>query len=761
MASGVNFGTQQYFGFDPRTIPGCGLWLDAADARTLTTSGGGNVTQWADKSGVGANMTPVGTQSNATIQTNYQNGLSAVNFAGINVYRTVDGTGVYPSDVYILVALKSLVRMDVIAIGTTTGGGNFNSLTFGEHTALRWHNGSDFFNRTPLMVSPTNETSTSLLLMNWSLANNNFVIRRNGIQLVSTTSYTYTLTAPSSIQIGFRHPELTSTTLPLNAYIAEVLTYNRQLGLAERQQVEGYLAWKWALNSSLATSHPYRYVPPIMRIFQPVDLPGGALLWLDAADTRTITGSPVTQWTDKSGRGSNAVTGLGSVVAGTAINSLNTLRFGLNTTLNLSNFVMPTAQTSLFYIIRGITSNANTSQGTGYFIFSRTTDNFLVYTGNQQFFSFQNTPAGRSYNAVMGPGGERNWGNLPVPAFFNATSVVSITGISYSSSNGLALPQVAGGTISNTVFTASTYQISSSRNIGDVNTYDLGELVVCDGTVSIPAAQQMEGYLAWKWGVQRSLPTTHPYYNALPSTPLFTPAQLSGLVLWMDPTDITTLTLSGSSVTQWRDKSATGAIFNTVNGNPVYTTSLINGRPGIDLTNATGFISSATQTLTSSLTMAMILVVKSGIGAWGSFFTHGSRDLDIALERNSISAGTTLQFQTANDNSGANLTFTTDQVSLYLGTMTTGTSRFFERFGGKTTTTTTATNSSTITVGLQTIRIGRSDVGENCNSFIGEIVYYNRVLSTQERQQLEAYLAWKWGLQDSLPSTHPYSNFRP
>ena len=227
----------------------------------------------------------------------------------------------------------------------------------------------------------------------------------------------------------------------------------------------------------------------------------------------------------------------------------------------------------------------------------------------------------------------------------------------------------------------------------------------------------------------------------------------------MDPTDITTLTLSGSSVTQWRDKSATGAIFNTVNGNPTYTTSLINGRPGIDLTNATGFISSATQTLTSSLTMAMILVVKSGIGAWGSFFTHGQRDLDFALER--YFNGTTLQFQTANDNSGANITYTTDQVSLYLGTMTTGTSRFFERFGGKTTTTATATNSSTITVGLQTIRIGRSDVGENCNSYIGEIVYYNRVLSTQERQQLEAYLAWKWGVQDSLPSTHPYSNFRP
>jgi hypothetical protein len=120
--------------------------------------------------------------------------------------------------------------------------------------------------------------------------------------------------------------------------------------------------------------------------------------------------------------------------------------------------------------------------------------------------------------------------------------------------------------------------------------------------------------------------------------------------LWLDATDSTTLTLSGSSVTQWRDKSITAATFTTVNANPSYSASLINGLPGIDLTNASGFISSATQSFTTSLTLAMILVVKSGIGAWGSFFTHGQRDLDIALERNSISSGTTLHFQTNNDN---------------------------------------------------------------------------------------------------------------
>jgi hypothetical protein len=155
----------------------------------------------------------------------------------------------------------------------------------------------------------------------------------------------------------------------------------------------------------------------------------------------------------------------------------------------------------------------------------------------------------------------------------------------------------------------------------------------------------------------------------------------------------------------------------------------------------------------------MVVVVKSGIGAWAAFFTHGSRDLDLAFERNA--AGTTLQFQSGNDNAGANLTYTTDQVALYLGTMTTGTSRFFSRFGGGTTNTATGTNTSTITVGLQTIRIGINDAGDTTKSFIGEVVYYNRVLSIFERQQLEGYLTWKWGISGSLPTSHPYYKVRP
>jgi hypothetical protein len=37
-----------------------------------------------------------------------------------------------------------------------------------------------------------------------------------------------------------------------------------------------------------------------------------------------------------------------------------------------------------------------------------------------------------------------------------------------------------------------------------------------------------------------------------------------------------------------------------------------------------------------------------------------------------------------------------------------------------------------------------------------EIIIYNTVLSKTQRQQVEGYLAWKWGLQPQLASGHPF-----
>ena len=47
------------------------------------------------------------------------------------------------------------------------------------------------------------------------------------------------------------------------------------------------------------------------------------------------------------------------------------------------------------------------------------------------------------------------------------------------------------------------------------------------------------------------------------------------------------------------------------------------------------------------------------------------------------------------------------------------------------------------------------------SGLIGEVLIYNRALSTTETAEAEGYLACKWGLQSQLPAGHPYRNTCP
>lgn len=62
----------------------------------------------------------------------------------------------------------------------------------------------------------------------------------------------------------------------------------------------------------------------------------------------------------------------------------------------------------------------------------------------------------------------------------------------------------------------------------------------------------------------------------------FNPQGISGLKLWLDATDATTITLNGSSVSEWRDKSGNAFHFSqaTANNQPSYT-GTINGKAAI------------------------------------------------------------------------------------------------------------------------------------------------------------------------------------
>ena len=47
------------------------------------------------------------------------------------------------------------------------------------------------------------------------------------------------------------------------------------------------------------------------------------------------------------------------------------------------------------------------------------------------------------------------------------------------------------------------------------------------------------------------------------------------------------------------------------------------------------------------------------------------------------------------------------------------------------------------------------------DGMIGEVVIVDGELSTEDRQKMEGYLAWKWGQVSKLPAAHPYKNAAP
>jgi hypothetical protein len=46
--------------------------------------------------------------------------------------------------------------------------------------------------------------------------------------------------------------------------------------------------------------------------------------------------------------------------------------------------------------------------------------------------------------------------------------------------------------------------------------------------------------------------------------------------------------------------------------------------------------------------------------------------------------------------------------------------------------------------------------GQFWTGYLNEFLLFPQNLTLLQRQQLEGYLAWKWGLQGNLPSTHAF-----
>lgn len=240
--------------------------------------------------------------------------------------------------------------------------------------------------------------------------------------------------------------------------------------------------------------------------------------------------------------------------------------------------------------------------------------------------------------------------------------------------------------------------------------------------------------------------------------PAWTPSLIQ-TALWLDAADASTITLNGSTVSQWRDKSgnARHVAQATAANQPTYTANGLNGKPVLTFDGINDFLQATSFTV--SRIVSVMVVASTNNTAQNQYL------LD---ESNSATYGGGLSIRFATTGSvrfwGQDVIAITDIAGVIQGAASIigGVENNSVRNAFLNGVSSPNSIPGTSTRNALNPRIGHSNLlGGFLDGIISEIVLTDSALSTTDRQRLEGYLAWKWGLQSNLPANHPYKNSPP
>ena len=251
--------------WSPALLASTACWLDAADIATITLVSGTNVSEWRDKSGNGRHATQATSANQPTYISSGMNSLGLVDWDGSNDAMTISG-------------------------GTTT---TLHSELSSDNTySMAWAVKPDSISAAPVLLYVP-ENSWKFLVeikgdggLYWGDITSNYRTYSGGSFFVINTGTFFTLIKTGSgagtahvagtLNSSFTNNGGLGDTPSLGAAfilgqypglfydgkMAEIIISNYSWDTSERQQVEGYLAHKWGLTSSLPNDHPYKSTVP-------------------------------------------------------------------------------------------------------------------------------------------------------------------------------------------------------------------------------------------------------------------------------------------------------------------------------------------------------------------------------------------------------------------------------------------------------------------------------------------------------------------
>jgi hypothetical protein len=234
-------------------------------------------------------------------------------------------------------------------------------------------------------------------------------------------------------------------------------------------------------------------------------------LWLDASDSSTITesGGAVSQWDDKSGNGITMLPNLSykPTYDATGINGLPAVLFPgpYYHMIGAQTFALTATDYFVAIVYEG---DAPTDSNPRYMGFRNANTNFQAgWNSSNCYF----TRVGGTTHDTNSSFTTTGTPHIVCHGYESSTSILSVDG-------ELAALGTGGAPTSDSIMSVGKVVISGGYRDASYDFKANGHIaeVIISAGVDTDTRQKIEGYLAWKWGLEANLPSGHPYESAAP-----------------------------------------------------------------------------------------------------------------------------------------------------------------------------------------------------------------------------------------------------
>ncbi len=764
--------------WNPEFDNGVASWWDASDTNSLTIeSGTGTVTEWRNKTAGGPDFVQwIGDADQSTetvdgsdLDTIHLNNDALKTTILTNTQAEILGFTVDPTKQKDLI-WYFVARVDPSVEQTTMPNNNEALIWFGGSTSsaptgtLRQH----------ILLNTSNSSTNNLFWYDHLASNTPSTI------LYHTKNATYpAATSPDWLMIGTRFnysgdnmstwqvggpvvvdsalsndPVDTNVNIYLNKYQKTLegewgeIVVSSSTDQATRQRTEGYLAHKWGLIARLPSDHPYKSNAPGTGLWTPSETT--TTLWLDADDAASITHSSnaVSQWSDKSGNGTNMVQSTASkkpTLTNNGSNSLPTLTFdGVDDSLLSTQSVGASQAFTVYSVVRNISQSTRRD-----YLFDGTANDTT-----RCLISLNQAGKVMIYAGEIPGSPGTDWGNsnISTPSGFFIVAAIFDGSTSQIGVNGTHISNID-------IHTNSLGSMRMGTNYGAVNDFfegDIGEFIIVDGVDPQSNIERIEGYLAHKWDLVSNLPSDHKFKYSAPTGPTgddlhWTPDTVQDISVWFDAADLDgdghVDYSSPGAISSWNDKSGNDRHASSAVGTPQLSTTdgPNNGRVVKFLKNQDYMPVDG-----SFFVKDMFFVFRSPTATWDGYggplgrnpeagnnlrgSNYITQHLDTIFHSN--------QYPDEVHKNGVALSGNFDLVTIddYMIVRVV-----------------VNDNDTTDNAYHMIARV----TGLSCSLDIAEIVAFGSKVSDADADSVEGYLAHKWGLEGELPSTHTYKAVPP